>query len=166
MERSTGLALLTAMITPAVLISACGTLIFSTSTRVARIVDRVRSISLTIETLATQPVEFYQERRSAMDRQLAFYTDRARLIQRALTSFYSSLGLFVATTLAIGATAFLPHLAWLGWLPNVFGVSGALVLFYGCLLLIREARLAFKALDEEMQAALTLAELYRLKRRS
>src|SRR5262249_5183524 len=128
-EHSIGLALLSAMITPAVLISACGTLIFSTSTRVSRIVDRVRGISATIETWATQPVEFHQERRLAMDRQLAFYTNRARLIQRALTSFYSSLGLFVATTLAIGATAFLPHLA---WLPNLFGVSGALVLFYGC----------------------------------
>ena len=36
------LAVLTAMITPAVLISACGALIFSTSTRMGRVVDRVR----------------------------------------------------------------------------------------------------------------------------
>jgi hypothetical protein len=163
MERSMGLALLSAMITPAVLISACGTLIFSTSTRVARIVDRVRGISAMIEDLATHPVDFQDERRMAMDRQLSLYTVRARLIQRSLTSFYSSLGMFVGTTLAIGATAFLPHLA---WLPNLFGVSGALILFYGCVLLIREARLAFKALDEEMHAALALAELYRQKKQS
>ena len=37
------LAVLTAMITPAVLISACGALIFSTSTRMGRVVDRVRT---------------------------------------------------------------------------------------------------------------------------
>ena len=39
------LAILTAMITPAVLISACGALIFSTSTRLGRVVDRVRMLS-------------------------------------------------------------------------------------------------------------------------
>lgn len=33
------LAVLTAMITPAVLISACGALIFSTATRLGRVVD-------------------------------------------------------------------------------------------------------------------------------
>ena len=39
------LAVLTAMITPAVLISACGALIFSTSTRLGRVIDRVRTLS-------------------------------------------------------------------------------------------------------------------------
>src|SRR5262252_5485580 len=38
------MTLLSAMITPAVLISACGTLILSTSTRLARIMDRVREL--------------------------------------------------------------------------------------------------------------------------
>jgi hypothetical protein len=41
----TALDLLSAMITPAVLISACGTLIVSTSSRLARIVDRARGLS-------------------------------------------------------------------------------------------------------------------------
>jgi len=44
-DLPTALSLLTAMITPAVLISACGTLIFSTSARLARLVDRVRELS-------------------------------------------------------------------------------------------------------------------------
>ena len=47
-----GLSLLSAMITPAVLISACGTLIFSTATRLARIVDRVRNLAFQLEQLA------------------------------------------------------------------------------------------------------------------
>ena len=50
-DLPTALSLLTAMITPAVLISACGTLIFSTSARLARIVDRVRELSQQIEQL-------------------------------------------------------------------------------------------------------------------
>ena len=42
---SSSLEVLTAMITPAVLISASGTMILSTSTRLGRVVDRVRSLS-------------------------------------------------------------------------------------------------------------------------
>ena len=58
------LAVLTAMITPAVLISACGALIFSTSTRMGRVVDRVRSLSERFEKLAqsTEKDELFEER--------------------------------------------------------------------------------------------------------
>ncbi len=59
----TGLSLLSAMITPAVLISACGTLVFSTSTRLARVVDRVRQLSAEAAELATaHESELTQER--------------------------------------------------------------------------------------------------------
>jgi hypothetical protein len=46
---STELSLLSAMITPAVLISACGTLILSNSLRLGRIIDRVRELSRLLE---------------------------------------------------------------------------------------------------------------------
>src|SRR5207247_1461785 len=49
---SSSLAVLTAMITPAVLISASGTMILSTSTRLGRVVDRVRSLSDRFQQLA------------------------------------------------------------------------------------------------------------------
>ena len=50
----TGLEILSAMITPAVLISASGTLVLSTSVRMARVVDRVRTpVSYTHLTLPT-----------------------------------------------------------------------------------------------------------------
>jgi hypothetical protein len=48
-NASHSFSVLSAMITPAVLISACGALIFSTSTRLARVVDRVRELSRAIE---------------------------------------------------------------------------------------------------------------------
>ena len=90
-----GLDLLTSMITPAVLISACGTLVFSTSTRLARVVDRVRELSHSMEALFRGKVaDFPAERREEMARQLAIYVRRSRLIQRSLTAYYVSLGLF------------------------------------------------------------------------
>ena len=51
-ESIAPLEVLTAMITPAVLISACGTLILSTSQRLGRVVTRVRELSSQLEELS------------------------------------------------------------------------------------------------------------------
>lgn len=158
-ERYSGLALLSAMITPAVLISACGTLIFSTSNRLARIVDRVRELGRLLQQLATsEEVEFKEERWQEFERQLSSHAVRTQLIQRALTSFYAALGAFVATTMAIGIVAVIPRI---GWLPSALGIAGTLVLFHGCVILIAEARMALRSVTEEMAFALKLSELYR-----
>lgn len=152
------LSLLSAMITPAVLISACGTLIFSTSTRLSRIVDRVRQLSQSFEQLYTGSVaDFSEERRQEVERQLVLLAGRGRLIQRALTSFYIALGVFVGTTMGIGLAALWPRIA---WLPTALGAAGTLVLFYGCVMLIGETRLSLRSVDLEMEFALKLRELY------
>src|SRR5215510_2000298 len=62
-ERYGDLTLLSAMITPAVLISACGTLIFSTSNRLGRIVDRVRELGGLLQQLAGSEDGVKDERR-------------------------------------------------------------------------------------------------------
>ncbi len=153
-ETLTGLSLLSAMITPAVLISACGTLVFSTSTRLARVVDRVRQLSAEAAELATaSESEFTQERVRQMEVQLGLYARRSRLVQGALTAFYVSLGLFVAATVAIGLTAFVSHVA---WVPSTLGVLGTLVLFAGSVLLISETRLAVASLEHEMESTIRL----------
>jgi hypothetical protein len=160
-EASADLSLLSAMITPAVLISACGTLIFSTSTRLARIVDRVRQLSQSFEDLYTESVvDFPEERRMEVERQLVLIARRGRLIQRALTSFYVSLGVFVATTIGIGLAALSPRVA---WLPTTLGALGTVVLFYGCVMLIGETRLSLRSVDFEMEFALKLRELYQAR---
>jgi uncharacterized protein DUF2721 len=146
------------MITPAVLISACGTLIFSTSNRLARIVDRVRELSRTIETLfSDDAIKFVEERHAELERQIATHARRSRLIQQSLTSFYISLGIFVGTTISIGLDAWLHNIA---WLPSTLGITGTLVLFYGCVLLIAEARLALRSVKAEMEFTLRLSARY------
>ena len=147
---SSALAVLTAMITPAVLISACGTLILSTSTRLGRVVDRVRALSDTFEELAhgDGAREMLEERRAVIFDQLDKLTTRARLLQRCMTVFYSALGIFVLTSVTIGLTALTG--AGRGWLPVVAGLCGALLLSYGSVLLIFEARLALSTITAEM----------------
>lgn len=148
---SSALAVLTAMITPAVLISACGTMILSTSTRLGRVVDRVRALSDRLEELAhrEEQLEMYEERRAVIFNQLDKLTSRARLLQRCMTVFYMALGIFVATSVAIGAVA-VSGAPRYNWIPVVTGLIGACFLFYGSVLLIFEARLALSTIHIEM----------------
>lgn len=143
------LDLLGAMITPAVLISAAGTLILSTSNRLARIVDRVRTLTEQLETLAASGTRG-EERRQEVERQLRSHAARGHLVQLTLTSFYVALGMFVAATAAVGVLAIVPVLP---WLPGALGIAGSMVLFVGCMLLIRETRLALISVQAEMDFA-------------
>jgi len=147
---SSSLAVLTAMITPAVLISASGTMILSTSTRLGRVVDRVRSLSDRLQELSggESETDFAEERRAMLFDQLDKLTSRSRLLQRALTTFYLAVGVFVATSVAIGVVAFSG--ARFGWIPVAMGLIGAFFLFYGSMLLVFEARLALSTTHAEM----------------
>jgi hypothetical protein len=71
------------------------------------------------------------------------------LLQRALTTFYLAVGIFVATSFAIGVVSF-PWGARVGWIPVGLGLVGAFFLFYGSMLLVFEARLALSTTHAEM----------------
>jgi len=144
------LAVLTAMITPAVLISACGALIFSTSSRLGRVIDRVRILSDRFQDLAAHPEkdEMAEERRVLIFTQLDRQTSRARLIQRAMVAFYSALGVFVSTSVAIAVISALARN--FTWIAVVLGLIGGLFMLYGSMLLIIESRMALSAIMTEM----------------
>jgi hypothetical protein len=128
-----------AMITPAVLISASGTLVLSTSNRLTRVVDRVRALAGEAERLRKEGTE-EETRTRLIAEQLPALSRRALLLRSALTALYLAIGLLVATSIAVGVVAVL---GWsYGWVPIVLGLAGACALLYGSLLLVREARLA------------------------
>jgi Protein of unknown function (DUF2721) len=146
---SSGLDVLTAMITPAVLISASGTMILSTSTRLGRVVDRVRSLSDRLQELPDDTkTEFREEKREMLFDQLDKLTSRSRLLQRALTTFYLAVGVFVGTSVAIGVVSFFQGR--FAWVPVTMGLVGSFFLLYGSMLLVFEARLALSTTHAEM----------------
>ena len=61
---------------------------------------------------------------------------------------YWALGLFVATSVAIGIVAVSSRQY--AWIPLVFGLAGAGLLLYASMLLVRESQVALEALDAEM----------------
>ena len=73
---------------------------------------------------------------------------RCKLLTRAMTYLYSSLGLFIATTVAIGIVA-ITHLS-LTWIPTALGMMGAILLFVSATILIIESRLTYSAIADEV----------------
>lgn len=145
------LAVLTAMITPALLLSASGTFVLSTSIRLGRVVDRVRAIADRMDQMMHEPhLEMLEERKAMLMDQMRLLSRRATVLQRAITVFYIASGLFVLTSVAIGLDA-LFNRGGLHWLPVALGISGAFCLLYGSWLLIGEARGAVNGLRDEMR---------------
>ena len=112
----TTISVISAMITPAVLILATGSLILTTTNRLVRVVDRVRAMLPEFEQQAAEKSldALQQERRDMLFRQLDRATIRARLIQKALARLYIALSVFLATSVALGVIALVGALAFSG----------------------------------------------------
>jgi hypothetical protein len=138
-----------AMITPAVLISASGLLVLSTSNRLSRAVDRVRVLSSEAESWhGPSDTETAKRRQILVAGQVEQLSQRAVLLRSALTALYASIGFLVATSIGVGVAALFE---WrYGWVAVGLGLAGACSLFYGSLLLIREAQLAVRSTLEEL----------------
>ncbi|MBL8217647.1 MAG: DUF2721 domain-containing protein [Bryobacterales bacterium] len=158
---SEALGVLTAMITPALLLSASGTFVLSTSIRLGRVIDRVRAIADRMDELMHQPqLEMLEERKAMLMDQMKLLSARATVLQRAITVFYVASGLFVLTSVAIGLDA-LFNRGGLHWLPVALGISGAFCMLYGSWTLIVEARNAVSGLRAEMRFLNRLVEYKR-----
>src|SRR5262249_33328639 len=149
-QLSSAVEVLSAMITPAVLISACGMLVLSTSNRLIHVVARVRDLSERFERLTeVEGSKRQAQKRSMIISQLQPMNSPARLFPRSLTSLYSAIGIFVLTTFDIGIAATSPSYR-LGSPAVILGLMGTAFLCYSSMLLILEARRAFAATKMEM----------------
>ncbi len=147
-ELASVLHVLSAMITPAVLILASSSLLITTSSRSIRCVDRVRERAEELQALGKATDEGTEKRRKHLFRQLDINTRRARLLQRAMGFLYLDISVFIATSVAIGIISLLDINY--GWIPLVLGFFGAGLLFSASVYLIFESRLALATTDEEM----------------
>ncbi|MBA3351124.1 MAG: DUF2721 domain-containing protein [Blastocatellia bacterium] len=149
---------LTAMVTPALLISATGSLVLSTSTRLGRVVDRVRQLEGRlgdiIYTENKSEIPLYEKRVEVIVDLLDKVTSRARILQRAMQAFYFGLGMFVLTSVTIAIAAFFSTYR---WVPIPVGIVGIMFLFWGSVLMLRETRMATATVNAEMDFTWELA---------
>ena len=142
------LQVLSAMITPAVLILASSSLLLTTSTRSIRCIDRVRERTDELEKLGNATDEITERRRKHLYEQLEVNIRRARLLQRAMSRLYMGISFFIATSVSIGVVSLLT--AGIGWIPLVLGFIGAGFLFSASVYLIIESRYAMTTTYAEM----------------
>ncbi|MBK9153982.1 MAG: DUF2721 domain-containing protein [Chloracidobacterium sp.] len=149
---------LTAMVTPTLLMSATGSLVLSTSTRLGRVVDRVRDLEKRLSELITiedhSGVPLYEKRLDTIVNLLDKVTSRARILQRAMGAFYYGLGFFTLTSVTIAVAAFFNTYR---WLPIPIGIVGIMCLFYGTILMLLETRMATATVNAEMDFTWALA---------
>lgn len=158
------LHILTSVITPALLISACGSMLLSAANRFGRVVDRVRALHA--EHDRDSPNEddsdARKRRRELRHEELGRLSERALLLQRAMARIHFAIGLFVATSVALGLVQLFagPFSA----LPLLLEMAGAISMLTSSVAFVREARLAgvstqkeLQLIDAEMRARLGLA---------
>jgi hypothetical protein len=141
---------LTSVVAPAILTNACSVLALGTSNRLARVVDRTRVVAA--ELAGFEPgTSNYEDSFGQLDRLQV----RAQLLLRALRFFYASIGLFAAAALVsvVGSivTYYGRHILFqlAAGLALVIGYLAVLGLACGCVLMVRETRLAVRNLAEE-----------------
>ena len=155
---NTTIEFLTAMVTPALLISATGSLVLSTSTRLGRVIDRVRHLEDRLSELIylenKDEVPLYDKRVEVIVDLLDKVTSRSRILQRAMETFYYGLGMFVLCSVTIAIAAIFNNVR---WLPIPIGIVGIMFLFVGTVLMIRETRMATATVNAEMDFTWELA---------
>ena len=152
-------AILTFISAPAVLTNASCVLLFGTGNRYGRAIDRVHELSDMIARGDLSEVEL-----RLRIRQLDTSEIRTLLIMKALSSFYSAVAGFVASTLVslIGAVLVSARIAQgvrLSFaLAFLAGVVGVFAMLSGAIMLARETRYSFRILQEEKQFLTDKAE--------
>ncbi|MFZ5637006.1 MAG: DUF2721 domain-containing protein [Pseudomonadota bacterium] len=129
-----------AMLAPALLMAATGSLLVSANARLARVVDRLRSLIIAWEKDAPD--------REERDTQIARHRRRAALVLRACRTLYAALGCFVGTSLGLAADALLGFR--LEAIPTLLAVLGMLFLLLASVFMGLEVSLSVKSFDEEL----------------
>jgi hypothetical protein len=148
-------AVLTAVVAPAILTNACSVLSLGTGNRLARVVDRTRTIVHELGSLAEGTPD-YQWRVRQLDR----LRGRGNLLLKALRLFYASLGSFAASALlsVIGASLvyYNLHLAFrvCAVIALAVGVMAVTGLVSGCVMMVHETTLAVTSVKEEVGHAM------------
>ena len=131
--------MLSAMITPAIFLTANASLIISTSNRVSRVVDRIRALNDLADKLdrGITDLDFPAERMAHLQDQMRRLERRSDQLRLALTALYLAFSSFVGTSLALAIDAMLKN--WLIAVPLLLAVAGVGLMLFASIKLVREA---------------------------
>ena len=132
---------LTAMLAPALLMAATGSLLLSANNRLARVVDRLR-ILLTLWNAGKRG-------QRALENQILRHRRRSNFLLRACLFLYCALGSFIVTSLALAVDALSGQR--ISLLPTVMGLLGMAFLLGAAFYLGREVLAAVRSFEAEIR---------------
>jgi Protein of unknown function (DUF2721) len=140
-------ATLSAMITPAILMTSNASLIISTSNRMSRIVDRIRVLNDRGDELCRgdAKLDFPAERRAHVTDQLIRLEKRSDRVRYALSMLYLSFASFVCTSLTLAIDTLIGNKHLTSGLATTLSVVGVGLMLAACVNLIHEARAALNS---------------------
>jgi hypothetical protein len=143
--RDNPLGLIQSMVTPAVMISACGLLLLALTNKLGRIVDRVRALNT--EDRAACPGD-ETVRRMSIRNQIEELVRRARYIRNACGLLYLAVTVFVLTSLCVGLAYFSRVFE---LLMIVTFIAGLVVVVWAGILAYLEMRVSHRVMLEEIK---------------
>jgi Protein of unknown function (DUF2721) len=146
-------ATLSAMITPAILMTSNASLIISTSNRMSRVVDRIRVLNDKDDELCRgdSKLDFVAERRAHVADQLAMLEKRSNRVRLALSMLYLSLGSFVGTSLTLAIDTLIGNKHLTSALATTLSVVGVTLMLAATVNLFREAMAALASTRQEIR---------------
>jgi len=144
------------MLSPAVMISACGLLLLGANNKYSSVVNRIRLINDEKRRLTMKAVDrnFTPEENLRLEstaRQLKHLGDRARLVRNSVLCYTGASAFFVICSLLIGAALF-QGFTGLHYLSTAAFLVGMLMVFAGVVFGVLESKKGFEIVMLEINA--------------
>jgi len=143
------------ILAPGVMISACGLLLLGISNKFTSVLNRIRALTEEKRKMIFNASErdFFPaeiRRIESITRQVAGLLNRARLIRNSVFCYLCAVGLFVVTSLLIGADYFMTLLQLRYLILGTF-LSGMIVVFVGVIFGVLDTMKGFNIVKFEVQ---------------
>ena len=148
----TNYSALSAMITPAIFLTATGSLIISTSNRMSRVVDRIRTLNDLGDSIGRgdSKLDYLPERLEHLDDQVVRLQWRSDRVRNTLSMLYIAFATFVGTSLTLAVDTLIGNRHLMASVATSLSVAGVGLLLLASVNLVREARAALASNRREI----------------
>ena len=143
------------ILAPGVMISACGLLLLGINNKFTSVLNRIRALTeekrkMMFNAVEREFISAEIQRIESITRQLTGLLNRAKLIRNSIFCYLCAVGLFVVTSLFIGADYFVPMLQLRYLILGAF-LSGMVIVFVGVIFGVRDTMKGYNIVKFEVQ---------------
>jgi hypothetical protein len=143
------------ILAPGVMISACGLLLLGINNKFTSVLNRIRALTeekrkIIINAAEREFIPSEIQRIESITRQLTGLLNRAKLIRNSIFCYLCAVGLFVVTSLFIGADYFQPMLQLRYLILGTF-LSGMVIVFVGVIFGVLDTMKGYNIVKFEVQ---------------